>query len=352
MALIDDIRIFEAWLKSGDVFDLGDGCQFLIALSELTEPLTDQPEADRSFDRHAILSQWLSKEKIATDRDRPRKAFKAAMDYLEQGTARYRDHVLVNGGDHMLRVCTNQGGGAGRRTTHFLRRVAITSGNAIIPVSPVPSDQPSYLEPSMDRSHSHWIAYRAIPREQILLSRRGRLYFGRDDVRAGTIRQNIMVAALVIDLGVVVVSGVCTILLLELSNGPVTSKQLGAVLSTIALAALLYLFTIRPFAKLAEHRIIIMDDTWLKSDETPAVLEKLQDPAMPGRSMMRVSRYESTCSICGSTVRLRNGGTAWPDRIVGACVNSSLEHVYSFDRFSLVGRPLRSEMITPAVIPD
>lgn len=354
MGFDDDIRTLDRWLRLGGVYDEGDGCQFVLALCELTANLGDVPEADRSFDRMEIVSQW----KTNPDRITPeslRRSFKAATDFMRDGMSRYHKTALDSGSDHMFRLADKEGGGAGRRSMHYLERIPINEGYQIVPfASPDPEhdedEAPASLravavQPARDDPPSHCIQYWMTPRDEIVLSMRGRAYFGRDDVRSGSLRRKLLIAAMSFDMIVVSLSAISTILLLTFSNGPVTAKHLGAIISTIALGLLLYLFTIKPFLKLANHRIIIMQDTWLRVDETPAVLEKVQDPDHPGQSMMRVSRYESTCGICGSSVRLRDGGAAWPDRLVGACVNSSLEHVYSFDRFSLVGLPLRVDML-------
>lgn len=51
-------------------------------------------------------------------------------------------------------------------------------------------------------------------------------------------------------------------------------------------------------------------------------------------------RYTSTCPRCGGSVLIHSGKTAFPDRLVGRCVRSAREHVFSFDPVLRVGRPL------------
>jgi hypothetical protein len=51
-------------------------------------------------------------------------------------------------------------------------------------------------------------------------------------------------------------------------------------------------------------------------------------------------RYTSTCPSCGGSVALYPGRAAFPDRLVGRCLRSAREHVFSFDPVSRVGRPL------------
>jgi len=52
--------------------------------------------------------------------------------------------------------------------------------------------------------------------------------------------------------------------------------------------------------------------------------------------------YVADCPICQTTsITLAKGGPEFPRRIVGRCDNSPREHVFSFDRVTLEGGPLR-----------
>ncbi|GFE77360.1 MULTISPECIES: hypothetical protein [Sphingomonadaceae] len=61
-----------------------------------------------------------------------------------------------------------------------------------------------------------------------------------------------------------------------------------------------------------------------------------------GRLAIVIRRYFADCPICDAeTVMLARGGLEYPGRIVGRCQNSPREHVFSFDRVTLEGAPLR-----------
>lgn len=61
-----------------------------------------------------------------------------------------------------------------------------------------------------------------------------------------------------------------------------------------------------------------------------------------GRRAIVIRRYVADCPICDAeTVMLARGGVEFPGRIVGRCRNSPHEHVFSFDRVTLEGAPLR-----------
>ena len=75
-------------------------------------------------------------------------------------------------------------------------------------------------------------------------------------------------------------------------------------------------------------------------DEDGVVLDCEQ--GREGRTAIVIRRYVADCPICDAeTVMLARGGAEFPGRIVGRCRNSPREHVFSFDRVTLEGAPLR-----------
>ncbi|WP_419834521.1 hypothetical protein [Endozoicomonas atrinae] len=51
--------------------------------------------------------------------------------------------------------------------------------------------------------------------------------------------------------------------------------------------------------------------------------------------------YSGDCPVCNGSVQIARGGFHFPGRLVGRCAESPVEHVFSFDHISKVGRPLR-----------
>lgn len=114
---------------------------------------------------------------------------------------------------------------------------------------------------------------------------------------------------------------------------------------TIALvfsfAAIIYYTRIAPAFRSKADRISIIPERYMKIDVVPAALEYLRD----GESRyVRIVNFTSTCIICGGDVHLANGRDELKGRVVGECIESPLEHVYSFDRMTLEGVPLRARL--------
>lgn len=68
--------------------------------------------------------------------------------------------------------------------------------------------------------------------------------------------------------------------------------------------------------------------------------EKDQDGGYSHRRIALVL-YSGDCPVCNGVVRVARGGFHFPGRLVGRCDESPVEHVFSFDHVSRVGKPLR-----------
>ena len=101
-------------------------------------------------------------------------------------------------------------------------------------------------------------------------------------------------------------------------------------------------YAVRPIIRLPFDRVTIADD-WLLAWSQPHGQFQLSADANNKRAggWFRVVRHHGTCPICSGTVDLARGGKAFPDRLVGRCSDSPLEHVFSFDPVGLEGRCLR-----------
>lgn len=182
------------------------------------------------------------------------------------------------------------------------------------------------------------IRYQVTPPEQIKLGLRARLLFHRGRITTGTWRWWIL---LLILLGPIL-GGV--VLLMLLSVVSLLDKTAVAVkdLWLIALAAggFLYFRTsiAIPWTQLTEDRIVSADD-FLAWKELHGQVELLRDGE---KRHLRFVRYSTSCPVCDTTVQLAKGGSDFPGRLVGRCVESPHEHVFSFDRVTLTGGVLRA----------
>ncbi|MEM5276408.1 hypothetical protein VSR17_15365 [Cupriavidus taiwanensis] len=113
--------------------------------------------------------------------------------------------------------------------------------------------------------------------------------------------------------------------------------MLGAMVGGIGYALL------RPFWRLIDWRIIMAPDILVAIRERCVQLEAGKEPTEGGNHVrvIRLVRYSGDCPICGEKVHLQDGGREFPERLVGRCDEHPAEHVFSFDRHSRMGRPLR-----------
>lgn len=148
--------------------------------------------------------------------------------------------------------------------------------------------------------------------------------------------------------GVVVLLAVGAALLLTwlTLNNPRVSSSAKDVVVWVVFALMVSWFgysILKPFSDLADLRLIMAPDVMVGFTELNVQLELARErPAdeEPYR-VLRLVRYSAKCAVCGETVHLADGKREFPGRLVGRCSEQPREHVYSFDRHTRIGKPLR-----------
>ncbi|MDE1711999.1 hypothetical protein PWG14_04365 (plasmid) [Chromobacterium amazonense] len=98
-----------------------------------------------------------------------------------------------------------------------------------------------------------------------------------------------------------------------------------------------------PYVQLVNWRITmapLLFTAFNEIDHAQLELVTLSDDPSGAKREIRLVRYSAQCPICSARVLLRRGGRQYPNRLVGRCEESPAEHVFSFDRVSMVGRGL------------
>ena len=100
--------------------------------------------------------------------------------------------------------------------------------------------------------------------------------------------------------------------------------------------------TLKPLFRLPADRVTIGNDSLLAMSQLNGQFRLARDAkkkALGG--WFSLVRHSAVCPLCAGTIEVLPGGRAFPDRIVGRCSESPMEHVFSFDPVRLQGRPLR-----------
>ncbi|CAG2159412.1 hypothetical protein LMG26411_06685 [Cupriavidus numazuensis] len=154
------------------------------------------------------------------------------------------------------------------------------------------------------------------------------------------------VAFLVYGFGGLAVIGALFVLLwlaLTTQSARIPSGDIATLILFAAVVGWLGFAFLSPFWRLIDLRIIMAPDLLLSLRERGVQLEAAKEPAGDGQHVrvIRLVRYSARCPKCGEAVHLYNGRREFPGRLVGKCDEHPAEHVYSFDRFTKTGSPLR-----------
>jgi hypothetical protein len=95
---------------------------------------------------------------------------------------------------------------------------------------------------------------------------------------------------------------------------------------------------LKPYLGVFDWRITMAPDVLVAFQESNVQLELAREGGQGG--VIRLVRYAGSCPVCGGRVLLTEGKKEFPNRLVGRCEESPAEHVYSFDRTTLIGKTL------------
>jgi hypothetical protein len=230
------------------------------------------------------------------------------------------------------------GGGSGNISELWFDLVAITTTTAAD--EPDESVKSRLVEQTSQSVHAtqQIVRYQVTSPDQIRLGIRARLLFQNGRIATGTWRWYLLLSIVV---GPVVLGGLVVVILMLASLGNKTPLAVKDLWLLAAVAAGIWYFRTQiavPWLRLVEDRMLLAED-FLAAGEVHAQVELLRDGP---RRHLRFVRYSTVCPVCDSAVQLACGEPDFPGRLVGRCIESPREHVYSFDRITLTGHPLRT----------
>ena len=218
---------------------------------------------------------------------------------------------------------TESSGGAGNQTFYYLtaRKVSSSKQN---------------FQHSLDKAEIYYL-----PAMQIVPSWWARFFFGKDYSAYGWRRTFYIWLPLV---SIFSVGTLGTILWISLSRLKTPLSASDLVLFLFLGGGLFYCcHVINRFVRLAEDRIMMAPDSLVGYREFGVCIELFKEDIKDKSKLrtLRLVKYVAECPLCGAEVLLDKGEPDFPRRIVGRCLESPQEHVFSFDRVTKTGINLR-----------
>lgn len=101
-----------------------------------------------------------------------------------------------------------------------------------------------------------------------------------------------------------------------------------------------------PLYRVVSHRIVMAPD-WmipLKERSVQLELKRIDINSETGDAIreLRLMVYSAKCPICSGRVEVEGGGIEFPFRLIGRCLESPREHIFSFDHVTKTGKALRA----------
>lgn len=176
----------------------------------------------------------------------------------------------------------------------------------------------------------------------IRLSRWGQLQFPGVGSPSQTYRKWVFQAPLLLAVLIfILLSFLMTFAVMKMATASLSGAVSLAMI--IALMLLIYRWMSQRYGELLTNRIILVDAANIREYLEGATVEF---DHKPGKREVRLRRYVSECPICNAEVHLAAGVEPHRVRLVGRCVDSPQEHIYSFDRVTLEGAPLIARLAT------
>lgn len=110
-------------------------------------------------------------------------------------------------------------------------------------------------------------------------------------------------------------------------------------ITSFAITCLVTWYTLNPLYDVPIKKITVAP-WWMQSVDDDRLIELRIAPENRTKSLKAV-RYSSNCPICKGKVYAKSGGWEFRGRVVGRCEENPVEHVFSFDHITRIGKSLR-----------
>jgi hypothetical protein len=134
---------------------------------------------------------------------------------------------------------------------------------------------------------------------------------------------------------------ICLVLFLGIYTEISTVKWLTSLIAAFGLGGLVMS---SPLYRVTSNRIVMASEWMMPLKETNVQLELKKTGVDPKTDNaireLRLMVYSAKCPVCNGRVEVQNGGLQFPFRLVGRCIESPREHIFSFDHITRIGKPL------------
>ncbi|MGN6482465.1 hypothetical protein [Luteibacter sp.] len=261
-----------------------------------------------------ITGKWLPASQVQTWWDGQQNSRR---QFLQGAKARQDVDLIID-----------RGGGRGNPTTYrfaFPESVIDSDPDGVEPIGDAATaerNSPGLVTYSVERAQSGLLWHPVIGQPFVMKSARGYLFLG------------VVSLPLAVFLFCVIVSAV------GLATTPATYvHHIGPYAFAITLSLLAFR-AFKPFWDLPTLRVTIAPDWLISRNQIYAQLRLTRDSEKKASGRFALVRFYASCPVCAGTVEIREGGDAFPGRLVGCCSDSPREHVFSFDPVTQRGRAL------------
>ena len=254
---------------------------------------------------------------------------------------------------HLAQFCRDQGSelvpslvihaGGGR---HHMTRFAIgfeATAPLVTDDTDIEEDLPESATAARHPMRPVAITYRIDPAKPALWMR---LLVGSQPFRINSWRGYVLLGSAVLNMGLIGALGF--LVYLDWSRPrPLSTADLVHLALMVALSIGLWTLS-RPVRELPSRRVTLAGVSYLAISQLHGQLRTMHDSdrKMGGR-VFSVVRHWGVCPLCSADVDLDEGGSAYPDRLVGRCHDAPSEHVFSFDPVTLSGSMISSALRLP-----
>lgn len=315
------VQCFLDWLVAEPVGN--NASKILAALARETMKRIDSPDPDqREFDAVALTEACRTGEEL--DYEKAKKWFMAAnIERHMAGRLESIEAYFRGQGKSQCLALKKRPSLGKHKTTWYLEPYDLSESN------------PEREHP--EKSDPRCITYSLQRPPEIKLNMLGKIMLG-DGAFITRSGRAVFWAGLMILSVAPVIFAIFLVLTMGAFTHDIKTNEIILVLALTGMCTAYWHIIIRPWVLLLDDRIVLAGNFFTSLLEDPAQLDMAKDDK---HRYIRLVRYAATCPVCAGNIELRYGSGENKRRIFGCCSEVPQEHVFTFDRVTMVGERYR-----------